>query len=189
MNTERIESALMEQSNPYAAPSSDVALQDSPDQYDDGRWYSPAGRLGRARFFLRAFGYYFLFLFASGLLSGLGAALSPTLAPILIIPLAIAYAVIAFSQSVKRLHDMNWSGWWLLLFVIPFVNLVMALVLLFKPGTDGPNDYGLPAYPAKRAGLWIAITFGGIILIGILAAIAIPAYQDFVNRAQQAQSQ
>jgi uncharacterized membrane protein YhaH (DUF805 family) len=174
----------MEQNNPYAAPASEVALDHSAQQFDDGKWYSPSGRLGRARYFLRSFGYYFVFLLLTGVLTAIGSLASPEFAPMLSIPLAIAYVVVALSQGVKRLHDLNWSGWWLLLFIIPIVNFVLALLLLFKAGTDGPNDYGYPAYPAKRAGLWIGLALGTIILFGILAAIAIPAYEDYINRAQ-----
>jgi uncharacterized membrane protein YhaH (DUF805 family) len=39
-------------------------------------------------------------------------------------------------QGVKRLHDVNYSGWWLL---TPFFNLY----LILSNGTDGNNKYGL----------------------------------------------
>lgn len=52
--------------------------------------------------------------------------------------------------GVRRLHDMNASGWWYLLTLIPLVNLVLFLVLLFRPGTQGANLFGsdpkLPGY-------------------------------------------
>lgn len=175
----------MEQDNPYAAPASEVLLDPQSQQFDDGRWYSPSGRLGRARYFLRSIGYYFAFLLLSGLLTGLASIASPTLAPLLSVPLVIVYVIIALSQSVKRLHDLNWSGWWLLLFIIPVVNLVMGLVLLFKPGSEGPNDYGYPAHPARRAALWITLSLVLIAGAGILAAIAIPAFEEYMASTGQ----
>ncbi|HLS30132.1 MAG TPA: DnaJ domain-containing protein [Flavobacteriaceae bacterium] len=45
-------------------------------------------------------------------------------------------------QAIKRLHDINISGWWYLLFLIPYVNLVFGLVILFVDGTKGINKYG-----------------------------------------------
>jgi uncharacterized membrane protein YhaH (DUF805 family) len=42
----------------------------------------------------------------------------------------------------KRLHDMNDSGWWTLLFLLPLIDAGFELVLLFKPGTRDANKYG-----------------------------------------------
>lgn len=42
--------------------------------------------------------------------------------------------------SVKRLHDMNQSGWWSLLMLVG--DFLFYLVLCFIPGTNGPNRYG-----------------------------------------------
>ena len=44
--------------------------------------------------------------------------------------------------SVKRLHDRNRSGWFLLLGIIPIVNIWIAIELWFLKGTDGDNNYG-----------------------------------------------
>ena len=40
--------------------------------------------------------------------------------------------------SVRRLHDINRSGWWVL---IPIVELFF----LFKKSDEGTNDYGEPS--------------------------------------------
>lgn len=46
------------------------------------------------------------------------------------------------AQDVKRLHDVDKSGWLLLLGLIPLVNIVLGLYMLFADGTVGPNRYG-----------------------------------------------
>ena len=47
------------------------------------------------------------------------------------------------SMMVRRLHDMNRSGWWLLLGIIFFyLAWIFFLVLGCVKGTDGDNDYG-----------------------------------------------
>lgn len=46
------------------------------------------------------------------------------------------------AQGVKRLHDLDKSGWMILLFLVPIVGTVFALYLLFADGTVGPNRYG-----------------------------------------------
>ena len=46
-----------------------------------------------------------------------------------------------FPLAVRRLHDLNSSGWYVLLTFAPFGQLLI-LWLMFKKGTDGVNDYG-----------------------------------------------
>lgn len=45
------------------------------------------------------------------------------------------------SVAIRRLHDLSRSGWLILLYLVPFINL-LALALLFMPGRPGPNRYG-----------------------------------------------
>src|SRR5574344_463768 len=64
-----------------------------------------------------------------------------------------------FSLSIRRLHDLNKSGWFLLLFilgsVIPFIGLIfeiwLIILLYFIKGSDEPNKYGeiSPMYQLK----------------------------------------
>lgn len=58
----------------------------------------------------------------------------------------IAFATLALvlpslAVSVRRLHDSDRSGWWLLLNLIPFGGLVI-LVFSLLDGTAGPNRHG-----------------------------------------------
>lgn len=54
----------------------------------------------------------------------------------------VLFIFFIFAQEIKRLHDMNSSGWWLLLRFIPIVSLFYLLWLLIGSGTVGPNKYG-----------------------------------------------
>lgn len=49
---------------------------------------------------------------------------------------------IGFSLGVRRCHDVEKSGWWLLLGMVPYINIAWGLYLIFKRGTVGPNRYG-----------------------------------------------
>lgn len=60
----------------------------------------------------------------------------------------ISFAALS-PMAVKRLHDLDKSGWYYFLFLIPLVNLILGLILLFKKGTQGPNQYG--ADPLAKA--------------------------------------
>lgn len=44
--------------------------------------------------------------------------------------------------SIRRLHDLNKSGWFILIILIPIVNIAFALYLWLVPGTVGRNQYG-----------------------------------------------
>lgn len=101
------------------------------------------GRIGRWQYFLTSLllgvavmVVAFLVGTASRSLGGMSFLLLIA-AYIFVIPLSI-------SLSVRRAHDMNWSGWYVLFMLVPFVNFVFALIFLFKVGTPGSNIYGLP---------------------------------------------
>lgn len=44
--------------------------------------------------------------------------------------------------SVRRLHDTNRSGWWLLLALVPIIGGIVLLVFMVQEGTPGENQYG-----------------------------------------------
>jgi uncharacterized membrane protein YhaH (DUF805 family) len=43
---------------------------------------------------------------------------------------------------VRRLHDIDKSGWWLLISVVPFIGGIVLIYWLARPGTSGPNKFG-----------------------------------------------
>jgi len=179
------------------------------EQADDIQYFHVSSRIGRVRYlaYSSVLGLVALpiLLVASFLTlrheNLMGAAVQ-LVSDVFIIP-------IQFTFVIRRLHDMDRSGWLSLIYgaVIPFsllspfgllrgailsayllvllVNLGFVGMLLFVPGTQGKNNYGPMPPPNSTAvvvGAWslLAVPF----LAGILAAIAIPAYQDFIARSQ-----
>jgi len=55
----------------------------------------------------------------------------------------LAFVLPSIAATIRRLHDTDRSGWWLLLGFVPFVSLVL-LVCLLLPGTPGGNRFGAP---------------------------------------------
>ena len=49
---------------------------------------------------------------------------------------------IQLALGVKRLHDREMSGWWLLLSFVPFGGFILLVMLGFLDGTQGPNRFG-----------------------------------------------
>lgn len=48
----------------------------------------------------------------------------------------------AIAVSVRRLHDKDKSGWWILIGLVPIVGGLYLLYLYVTPGTEGPNRFG-----------------------------------------------
>ena len=46
------------------------------------------------------------------------------------------------SIATRRLHDINKSGWWQLIVLVPIVGVFVMLFFLVSKGTEGENDYG-----------------------------------------------
>jgi uncharacterized membrane protein YhaH (DUF805 family) len=44
--------------------------------------------------------------------------------------------------SVRRLHDVDRSGWWVLLAFIPLIGIIVLIVWWATEGTRGPNRFG-----------------------------------------------
>ena len=56
--------------------------------------------------------------------------------------LSVPGGLFTLSATVRRLHDTNKSGWFVILFLIPLIGLIV-LVFLILPGDKGKNKYGL----------------------------------------------
>ncbi|GHU87403.1 hypothetical protein AGMMS49941_10860 [Deferribacterales bacterium] len=50
--------------------------------------------------------------------------------------------ILFINPLIKRCHDRNRSGWFILLFLVPIVNLWAIIELGFLRGTVGDNKYG-----------------------------------------------
>lgn len=49
----------------------------------------------------------------------------------------------ALAIAIKRWHDRDKSGWWILIGLIPIIGPIWVLIETgLLPGTDGPNQYG-----------------------------------------------
>jgi uncharacterized membrane protein YhaH (DUF805 family) len=54
----------------------------------------------------------------------------------------LAVLIPSIAVAVRRLHDTNRSGWWVLISLIPLVGSIILIVLLALPGEPRPNAYG-----------------------------------------------
>jgi uncharacterized membrane protein YhaH (DUF805 family) len=161
--------------NPYVPPR--AAVEDSRQQYQPVRVFAVSGRIGRARYIAYGLGLQFLILALAAVLGGfLGDA-----AGVAIAAGWIAVVVLWIMLTIQRAHDFNASGWLAILGLVPLVNLIF----WFIPGTEGPNRFGAMTAPNSAGVLIAAWIVPALFLGGIVAAVSIPAYQEYVKRAQQ----
>ena len=61
---------------------------------------------------------------------------------ILFMLICLALIVPSIAVQVRRFHDQDKSGWFVLLNFIPYVGWLVVLVFMCLEGTRGPNRYG-----------------------------------------------
>ena len=58
----------------------------------------------------------------------------------------------------------------------------------FVPGTDGENRFGPKTPPNGAGAVALALILPAVFVVGIVAAIALPAYQQYLQRASATQN-
>lgn len=101
--------------------------------------FSFSGRINRQPYWLIGIGA----AVATALVSQtIGAVLPEILALPGVIVMSVASMWIGLALGVKRAHDRGRSGWFVLLFLIPLLNLWPMIELYFLRGTVGQNEFG-----------------------------------------------
>ncbi len=54
----------------------------------------------------------------------------------------LAVLLPGIAVGIRRLHDTDKSGWWLLIGLIPLVGIIVLIVFFATDGQPGPNRYG-----------------------------------------------
>lgn len=65
-----------------------------------------------------------------------------TLFNILSVIVTLPVSVVSIMCAIRRLHDLNRNGWFVILALIPLVNVLFEIYLLCFRGTRGSNQYG-----------------------------------------------
>jgi uncharacterized membrane protein YhaH (DUF805 family) len=54
----------------------------------------------------------------------------------------LAIILPSIAVGIRRLHDLDRSGWWILLSLIPIVGPIILIIWYCGKGTDGANRFG-----------------------------------------------
>ena len=61
---------------------------------------------------------------------------------ILVAIVSLGLLLPSIAVGVRRLHDTDRSGWWLLIGFVPLVGAIILIVFMCQRGTAGPNRFG-----------------------------------------------
>lgn len=71
-----------------------------------------------------------------------GGAVSEQVGGVLYLIVALGTFLPALAVLIRRLHDVDRSGWWILIQLIPLVGPILLIVWLASRGTAGANRFG-----------------------------------------------
>ena len=104
--------------------------------------FSTQGRIPRSTYWYYSFAYVGVYIAAIILDLAIGTYDDYSGIGIVSGLVSLAGIFTGIAVSVKRCHDRDHSGWFLLLGLIPFVNIWVGIELAFLRGTEGDNQYG-----------------------------------------------
>ena len=105
--------------------------------------FSFKGRINRSEFW-RAFPILFIYSLINSVIMALEIESSGE--PVISILLYLIFLWPSLAVATKRLHDRNRSGWLLLTWMIPYLNIIfiiwLTIEIWFLKGTEGDNRFG-----------------------------------------------
>ena len=102
------------------------------------RYVDFEGRSARSEYW-----WWTLFVFIANIFVGiLDTAIFQSESGILGIIVSLAFLLPGLAVSIRRLHDVDRSGWWLLIILVPILGAILLLVWYCTKGTEGSNRFG-----------------------------------------------
>lgn len=95
-----------------------------------------AGRAHRTEYWM-----FCLFNFIAGFVLGFVEGMIG-IGPMLTSIYFLAILIPSLAVAIRRLHDTNRSGWWLLISLIPIVGSIVLLVFMCLDSMEGDNPFG-----------------------------------------------
>ena len=102
------------------------------------------GRTSRKTFCLTMLGLFligFVIGLVGGIIGGVAGMDNTTTTNTLSTIVSLATLVPSLAIDCRRLHDINKSGWWQLIALVPFVGWIILIVFLCLPAVNEGNKY------------------------------------------------
>ena len=101
------------------------------------RYADFAGRSRRAEYW-----YFNLFVILAYIAIGMLSGVAPKFAALVAILAVFGLLIPSIAVNVRRLHDVDRSGWWIWIGIVPLLGAVLLLIWHCTPGTSGSNRFG-----------------------------------------------
>ena len=98
--------------------------------------------------------------------------------------LVVFYLYFYIVVVARRLHDLNKSGWLMLLMLVPVVNILFIFYLLLARGTARHNRFGAP----RPTAVWEKILAWLMILLTVLSLFAASSMVSFMMGSGELES-
>ncbi len=99
------------------------------------RYFVFKGRASRSEYWWFVLFYFIISIAAMGVDVLLGE-------QILTLLVSLVFVIPGISIATRRLHDINKSGWFQLLYLIPIIGAIVMVYFLAKKGDAGENRFG-----------------------------------------------
>lgn len=101
-----------------------------------------SGRARRKEYWYFAL-FNFIVLFVLGFIDAMVGSFSAEAGVGLLVGIySLAFLIPALAVSVRRLHDTERSGWWLLIGLIPLIGSIVLLIFMVQDSKGGSNQFG-----------------------------------------------
>lgn len=100
------------------------------------------GRARRKEFWLFILFYFIFYVLAVVLDNVLGITIDYMYVGPVTSMFSLVMIIPNLSVTVRRLHDIGKSGWFIFIGLIPVIGSIWLLVLMFKNSQSGTNEYG-----------------------------------------------
>lgn len=99
-----------------------------------------SGRAGRREYWMFVLVYMLIYI-GLAILTAIMPNMLAKLLGLVTLVFAVGLLIPSIAAGVRRLHDSDHSGWWMLLMLVPLAGLYV-LYLLIIEGTSGSNRFG-----------------------------------------------
>ena len=100
-----------------------------------------SGRRNRKSYIMCIIAMVFVIVIGFGISMAL-TAVAPIVGFIVGIVVMVPAVICGLAVGAQRCRDFGWTGWAVLLTMVPFVGFIAAIAFMVVPGTAGDNRYG-----------------------------------------------
>ncbi|MGI9354706.1 MAG: DUF805 domain-containing protein [Rhizobiaceae bacterium] len=104
-----------------------------------------SGRAPRQEYWMFTLGVVILSIIAA-VIDAFVFGASPESFGILGLIVSLAHLLPGIAVTIRRLHDTNRTGWWILIAFVPLLGAILLLVFMVFGSDEGDNEYGPNPY-------------------------------------------